>query len=48
MDAPFIHLVVYISDVPIPKFLPLPILEINGVPIPILEIYGVPIPILEF
>ena len=33
------------SDVPIPKFLLILILKINGVPI--LEIYGVPIPILE-
>ena len=46
--------VLHSSDVPIPKFLPIPIpiLEINGVPIPIpiLEINGVPIPIpiLEF
>ena len=37
-----------ISDVPIPKFLPIQILKINGVQMPMLKTYGLPIPILEF
>ena len=38
------------SDALIPKVLPIPMLETNGVqiPIPIPEIYGVPIQILEY
>ena len=38
------------SDVPIPRFLPIQILEINEVPIliPILEINEVPMLILEY
>ena len=43
----YVYIYIHFSDVSIPKFLPIAILEINEVPIliqtPILEIYGVPI-----